>query len=166
MINDASYILQYVCAHHFSVVAGVAWHWYRYGHGHRHPSLSEQHRWRDQFCRNGRQQAPSLALPDSQLPWRQRESGAIFRRCKCRVPLSELRNSRRSNADSNARDADSRDAVVTATAAVHAGLEVVVTVVFQTSVAAVYNEAEHAGELQETVPLLLLPVMQLVCPLL
>lgn len=53
-----------------------------------------------------------------------------------------------------------------ATAAVHAGLEVVVTVVFQTSAAAVYNEAEHARELQETVPLLLLSVVQLVCPLL
>lgn len=55
-----------------------------------------------------------------------------------------------------------------ATAAVHAGLEVVVAVVFQTSAAAaaVYNEAEHAGELQKAVPFLLLPVMQLVCPLL
>lgn len=107
-----------------------------------------------------------MALPDSQLPWRQREFRAIFRRCKGGVPLSELRNSRGSNADSDAGDADSRDAVVTATAAVHASLEVVVAVVFQTSAAAVYDEAEHARELQETVPLLLLPVMQLVCPLL
>lgn len=36
-----------------------------------------------------------------------------------------------------------------------------VTVVFKTSAVAVDNEAEHARPLEETIPLLFLPVMQL-----
>lgn len=40
----------------------------------------------------------------------------------------------------------------------------VVSVVFEPSAVAVNNEAQHARQLQETVPPLLLPVMQLACP--
>lgn len=54
---------------------------------------------------------------------------------------------------------------MTARAAVDAGLQMV-TVVVKTAAVAVDNEAEHARQLQETVPLLLLPVMQLACLLL
>lgn len=54
---------------------------------------------------------------------------------------------------------------MTAPAAVDASLQMVV-VVFKTTAVAVNDEAEHARQLQETVPLLLLPVMQLACPLL
>lgn len=54
---------------------------------------------------------------------------------------------------------------MTTPAAVDASLRMVV-VVFKTTAVAVNDEAEHARQLQETVPLLLLPVMQLTCPLL
>lgn len=54
---------------------------------------------------------------------------------------------------------------MTARAAVDAGLQMV-TVVVKTAAVAVDDEAEHARQLQETVPLLLLPVMQLACLLL
>lgn len=49
--------------------------------------------------------------------------------------------------------------------ATDAGLQMVVVVV-KTTVVAVNNEAQHARPLQETVSLLLLPVVQLACPLL
>lgn len=54
---------------------------------------------------------------------------------------------------------------MTAPAAVDAGLQMVAVVV-KTGGVTVDDEAEHARQLQETVPLLLLPVMQLACPLL
>lgn len=51
-------------------------------------------------------------------------------------------------------------------ATVDSGLQVVAVVVVETGAVAVDDEAEHAGQLQETVPLLLLPVVQFACPLL
>lgn len=46
-----------------------------------------------------------------------------------------------------------------------AGFEVV-TVVVEAAAVAVDNEAQHAGPLQEAIPLLLLFVVQLACPFL
>lgn len=53
-----------------------------------------------------------------------------------------------------------------AAAAVDTRLQMVTVVLETAAGVAVDNEAEHARQLQETVPLLLLPVMQLACPLL
>lgn len=54
---------------------------------------------------------------------------------------------------------------MTAPTAVDTSLQVVAVVV-KTAAVAVDDEAQHARALQETVPLLLLPVMQLACSLL
>lgn len=55
---------------------------------------------------------------------------------------------------------------MTAPAAVDTNLQIVVAVVVETSAVTVNYEAEHARQLQEAVPLLLLPVMQFARPLL
>lgn len=54
---------------------------------------------------------------------------------------------------------------MTVPAAVDAGLQMAAVVV-ETGAAAVDDEAQHARPVQETIPLLLLPVVQFVCPLL
>lgn len=151
-------------AYHFGVVAGAARHRHGYGHSHRHPSCAEQDRGRDQLCGHRRQKASPLALPHRQLPGRQQELGAVLARREGRVSLGELRRSRGSDADSDTRHADPSDAAVVPPTAVSGGLRVV-AVLLKTAAVAVNDEAEHARQLQEAVPLLLLPVVQFASPL-
>lgn len=150
-------------AYHFSVVAGAARHRYRYGHSHRHPSCSEQHRGRDQFCGHRRQKAPPLALPHRQLPGGQQELGAVLSRSEGCVSFCELGRSCGAHANSDPRHTNSDDAAVVPPTAVSGDGVRVVAVLLKTAAVAVNDEAEHARQLQEAIPLLLLSMVQFAC---
>ena len=145
--------------YHLSVVAGAANS--RYWHGHRHPCRPEDGRPWDQLGGDRRQQRPPLAFPDSQVPGRQQELGAVLGGRQYCVAPSELRGSSRADVNPpDVRDADTTVAETVSAAAVDGGFKVVAVVVNAVSVA-VDDEAQHAGPLQEAIPLLLLSVMLL-----